>query len=493
MLQLLASVADDVPTDGTPHARAQPTPPVTGAGHLLRQRGRRGDGHLHRQRRAAGHPPRPATPRCPVCSGRSTRTPWCWPASWCWPGPPPTGSGAGGSSRSAWPSSGSARCCAAWRRASAGWSRRGRCRPSAARCSTRWRWRSSPPRSPTAPNGPGPSACSARCPAWRWRWARSSAAPWSTASAGASIFWINVPIVVAAIVCTALFVPESRAARARRFDPVGQLLVILVLGSVVYAIIESGSLGWTSPLILGLLAVAVLGVVGILGYEPRRADPLLELRLFRSVPFSAAILMALFGLVRVRRVPVRHHPVPAGRARHVGAGGRAVPAPGRGADRGALPAHRPAGRRARSPAAAGGLRGRAGPGRRRVDSGSGRPPRCRPCSAIYLLFGIFLGTINPPITNTAVSGMPRLDGRAGRLVGLRRPADRHHAGRRDRRDDRGIRAGPRRDGVHRRGARRVVAGARARRRHPGARRAQHRALGRGTAARAAALFARVDA
>src|SRR5262249_6390023 len=111
-----------------------------------------------------------------------------------------------------------------------------------------------------------------------------------------SIFWINVPIVAAAIVCTALFVPESRAARARRFDPVGQALVVLVLGSAVYAIIESGRLGWTSPVILSLLAVAVLGAAGILGYEPRRADPLLELRLFRSVPFSAAILMALFAL-----------------------------------------------------------------------------------------------------------------------------------------------------------------------------------------------------
>src|SRR2546429_4531684 len=96
-----------------------------------------------------------------------------------------------------------------------------------------------------------------------------------------SIFWINVPIVSAAIVCTALFVPESRAARARRFDPVGQILVVLALGSIVYAIIGSAWLGWTSPVILGLLAVAVLSALGILGYEPRRADPLLELRLVR--------------------------------------------------------------------------------------------------------------------------------------------------------------------------------------------------------------------
>lgn len=111
-----------------------------------------------------------------------------------------------------------------------------------------------------------------------------------------SIFWVNVPITAAAIVCAALFVPESRAVRARRFDPVGQALMILLLGGVVYAVIESRTMGWTSPVILGLLSVAVLAVLGILAYEPRRADPLLELRLFRSVPFGAEVLMALFAL-----------------------------------------------------------------------------------------------------------------------------------------------------------------------------------------------------
>ncbi|MGH3585197.1 MAG: MFS transporter, partial [Pseudonocardia sp.] len=88
-----------------------------------------------------------------------------------------------------------------------------------------------------------------------------------------AIFWVNVPVVVAAIGCTARFVPESRAARARRFDPVGQLLVVLVLGGLVYAIIESRTWGWASPGILGPLAMGALGVLGILAYEPRRADP----------------------------------------------------------------------------------------------------------------------------------------------------------------------------------------------------------------------------
>ena len=108
-----------------------------------------------------------------------------------------------------------------------------------------------------------------------------------------SIFWINVPIVVAAIVCTALFVPESRAARARRFDPVGQVLVALVLGCLVYAIIEAPRLGWSSVEILVLLAVAAAGLVCLLVYEPRRMEPLLELRFFRSAPFSGATVTAV--------------------------------------------------------------------------------------------------------------------------------------------------------------------------------------------------------
>src|SRR5262249_4326441 len=52
------------------------------------------------------------------------------------------------------------------------------------------------------------------------------------------IFWVNIPVGIAAIVATALVVPESRAAHGRRMDPVGQVLIILMLASLTYAIIE---------------------------------------------------------------------------------------------------------------------------------------------------------------------------------------------------------------------------------------------------------------
>jgi MFS family permease len=194
-----------------------------------------------------------------------------------------------------------------------------------------------------------------------------------------AIFWVNVPIVAAALVCTALFVPESRAARARRFDPVGQLLVFLVLGSAIYAIIGSGRLGWTSPVILGLLAVAALATAGILRYEPRRAGPLLELRLFRSVPFSAAILLALWALclLPVGAVVVALSPFT---GRLVGTRGPRLPL-----------------------LVAGGALALGGGASLWLGPATPLPAAL----AVYALFGVFLGTVNPPITNSAVSGMPR--------------------------------------------------------------------------------------
>jgi EmrB/QacA subfamily drug resistance transporter len=221
-----------------------------------------------------------------------------------------------------------------------------------------------------------------------------------------SIFWINVPIVAAAIVFTALFVPESRADRVRRLDPVGQALVVLVLGSVVYAIIESNRLGWTSPVILGLLAVAVLGALGIVGYEPRRADPLLELRLFRSVPFGAAILTALWALCAFGAflfVTTLYLQDVRGMSALV-AGLCLLPVGVMIVVLAPITGRLVGGRGARLPLVVSGT-ALALAGGASIWLGPATPLPA--VLAIYLLFGTFQGTINPPITNSAVSGMPR--------------------------------------------------------------------------------------
>ncbi|HEV7647436.1 MAG TPA: MFS transporter [Actinophytocola sp.] len=221
-----------------------------------------------------------------------------------------------------------------------------------------------------------------------------------------AVFWVNVPIVAVAIVGAALFVPESRAPRARRFDPVGQLLVVVLLGSVVYAIIESRSLGWTSPVILELLGLAALSVLGILAYEPRRADPLLELRLFRSVSFGSAILVALLALCGFSAflfVTTQYLQ-----------DARGLPALAAGLcllPMGMLIA-------VLSPAA-GRLVAARGPRLPLLVAGTaltlgglaslllGPDTPLPAVLAVYLLFGVLLATVNPPITNTAIAGMPR--------------------------------------------------------------------------------------
>jgi EmrB/QacA subfamily drug resistance transporter len=108
-----------------------------------------------------------------------------------------------------------------------------------------------------------------------------------------SVFWINLPIGAAALFLTARFVPESRAARPRPIDPVGQGLVFAALAGLTYAVIEGPHAGWGSATIIGLFAASAAAVAMFLVYEPRRTDPLLDLRFFRSVPFTSATVVAV--------------------------------------------------------------------------------------------------------------------------------------------------------------------------------------------------------
>jgi EmrB/QacA subfamily drug resistance transporter len=220
------------------------------------------------------------------------------------------------------------------------------------------------------------------------------------------IFLINVPLGLAAIALTLRYIPESRAPRPRRFDPVGQLLVTLLLGSVTYGIIEAPTAGWSSPAILAAFSAAAAALLGLALYEPHRDDPLVDMRFFRSVPFSSAIAIsvasfAAFGgflflntlyLQEVRGLS----PVQAGLA--------TVPM--------ALVLV------AISPLS-GRIVGRRGPRLPLLIAGVCLVAACALLSGIepgtslesliatYVVFGIGLGFVNAPITNAAVSGMPR--------------------------------------------------------------------------------------
>ncbi|MBC7518691.1 MAG: DHA2 family efflux MFS transporter permease subunit [Microbacteriaceae bacterium] len=221
-----------------------------------------------------------------------------------------------------------------------------------------------------------------------------------------AVFWINVPVGIMAIVLTALFVPESRAARIRRFDGVGQLLVGLTLASLVFGVIEGPRLGWSSVVVLGTCALCAAGLTALIVYERRRRDPLLDLRYFGSIPFSSAALTAIVGfgaygaflfLNTLYLQEVRG-------ASAFATGLYLLPLAVATIITSPLSGRLVAGRGTRLPLTIAGLG--IGASSLLMTTLSASTPVWL-LLVIYVLFGIGFGAINAPITNTAVSGMPR--------------------------------------------------------------------------------------
>ncbi len=114
-----------------------------------------------------------------------------------------------------------------------------------------------------------------------------------------SVFWINVPLLAIALAGTHHVVPDSRDPEATRLDPVGALLSIAMIGSLVYAIIEAPRSGWTSSSTLMSLTVATMAGAMFIRSQLRREDPMLDMRLFANRVFSAgsvALAMLFFAM-----------------------------------------------------------------------------------------------------------------------------------------------------------------------------------------------------
>lgn len=108
-----------------------------------------------------------------------------------------------------------------------------------------------------------------------------------------ALFWINAPVIAGALLLSAVFVPESRAPRARRPDLPGQVLLTVVLAAVVGILIEGPHVGWTSPAAVAGYAVAGVAAAGFVRVESRRPEPLMDLRLFRRPVFTGAVVGAV--------------------------------------------------------------------------------------------------------------------------------------------------------------------------------------------------------
>ncbi|MHC3473090.1 MFS transporter [Streptomyces sp. 7R007] len=111
-----------------------------------------------------------------------------------------------------------------------------------------------------------------------------------------SVFYINAPIGVAALVFSAVVLPQSRnsAAAGEKFDLVGVVLLALGLLAVVFGVVKGETWGWTSGGTLGAIAAGVVLVVVFGRHEARHAAPLLPMRLFRNPALTiGAVVTAL--------------------------------------------------------------------------------------------------------------------------------------------------------------------------------------------------------
>jgi EmrB/QacA subfamily drug resistance transporter len=221
-----------------------------------------------------------------------------------------------------------------------------------------------------------------------------------------SIFWINIPVGLTAVILARRYIPESKAPVARRVDVPGQVLVITLLASLTYGIIEAPSRGWSSPLIMGAFVMTAVSLVALLILEHRASEPLIDLRFFRSVPFSAAAIIAvaafaaLGGFLFLNTLYLQDV--------------RGLSPLQAGLD--TLPL---AAMTMLLPPVSGRIVGRRGGRIPLVIAGAALAASClmlvglsatTPFSWLftaYVVFGIGFGFVNAPITNTAVSGMPR--------------------------------------------------------------------------------------
>jgi EmrB/QacA subfamily drug resistance transporter len=111
-----------------------------------------------------------------------------------------------------------------------------------------------------------------------WRWA----------------FFINLPLAVAVVVISVWRVPESRSSQQRRIDWWGALAATFCLTGLVFGLIESATLGWRHPWVVGSLVTGVVCTAAFLMIEARVASPMVPLNLFHSQAFSGANLLTFF-------------------------------------------------------------------------------------------------------------------------------------------------------------------------------------------------------
>ena len=116
-----------------------------------------------------------------------------------------------------------------------------------------------------------------------------------------SVFWVNLPIGLTALIAGAFLIPTSKDPSAPRIDVPGAAMSIIGLGALLFGIIEGPSRGWTDPLVLAGFAVGLTVLAAFIAWELNTDHPMLDMRFFRNPRFSVAngaitlTFFAMFG------------------------------------------------------------------------------------------------------------------------------------------------------------------------------------------------------
>ncbi|HEX2381495.1 MAG TPA: MFS transporter [Acidimicrobiales bacterium] len=118
-----------------------------------------------------------------------------------------------------------------------------------------------------------------------------------------SVFLVNVPIILAALVLGVFLVPKSRDPEQAKLDLVGAGLSIVGISSLVYGLIEAPDKGWTSTSTLVAFAVSIVVLTVFVFWEKRVPQPMLDMSYFRNPAFSTAtggmvlVFLSMFGVM----------------------------------------------------------------------------------------------------------------------------------------------------------------------------------------------------
>jgi EmrB/QacA subfamily drug resistance transporter len=118
-----------------------------------------------------------------------------------------------------------------------------------------------------------------------------------------SVFLVNVPFIAVALVAGALLVPRSRDPQHADLDPIGAILSIIGVSSLVYALIQAPEDGWASASTLIAFAVAAVVIAAFVAWEMHVEVPMLDMSFFKNPAFSTGsagmilVFLAMFGVM----------------------------------------------------------------------------------------------------------------------------------------------------------------------------------------------------